>query len=184
MIIGHVDSGKSTLMGHILLKQGVISKNQLRKLEKESHDLGKGSFSFAWALDEGEEERERGLTIDVAMKFFETEKRHYTILDAPGHQDFVPNMIMGAAQADCAILVIASQPNEFDAGFTNGGETKEHAILARSLGVTQIVVCVNKLDVIGWSKERYKEISNLVRPFLISVGFPPDRITFVPISGF
>lgn len=154
----------------------------MHKYEKMSEQYGKGSFKFAWVMDEGEEERQRGVTIDVGQSFFETKNRQFTILDAPGHQDFVPNMISGASQADCAILVIAGNPSEFEAGF-HGGGTKEHAILARSLGVTQIVVAVNKLDLVEWSKDRYYEIKIQVEPFLKQIGFKAENIHFVPISG-
>ena len=134
-------------------------------MEKLSESYGKSSFKFAYLLDQGEEERKRGVTIDVGQNYFETEKRQFVILDAPGHQDFVPNMIMGASQADCAILVIDGNISEFERGFEGGG-TKEHAILARSLGVTQIVVAVNKLDLVDWSQERYDFIFAKVLPFL------------------
>jgi elongation factor 1 alpha-like protein len=113
--------------------------------------MGKGSFALAWIMDEGEEERARGVTIDVAVNYFETTTKHFTILDAPGHKDFVSNMITGASQAECALLVVESPKNAFESGFVGGGQTKEHAILARSLGVTQLIVVVNKLDLVEWS---------------------------------
>lgn len=182
VIIGHVDSGKSTLMGHLLLMMGRVDKQEWHKVEKLADSYGKSSFKFAYLLDQGEEERKRGVTIDVGQNYFETEKRQFIILDAPGHQDFVPNMIMGASQADCAILVIDGNISEFERGFEGGG-TKEHAILARSLGVTQMVVAINKLDMVDWSKERYEFIIGRVLPFLKQIGFREDNLSFVPISG-
>jgi elongation factor 1 alpha-like protein len=169
-------------MGHLLLKMGRIDKQEMHKVEKLSEAYGKASFKFAYLLDQEEEERQRGVTIDVGQNYFETKTRQFVILDAPGHRDFVPNMIMGASQADCAILVIDGNISEFERGFEGGG-TKEHAILARSLGVTQICVAVNKLDLVGWSSERYNEIVGKVLPFLKSIGFRQQSIEFVPISG-
>ena len=160
VIIGHVDSGKSTLMGHLLFKLGKVNQQTMHKYEKQSEELGKGSFKFAWILDEGEEERKRGVTIDLGMSYFETQNRKFVILDAPGHRDFVSNMIRGAAQADCAILVIDGDTGCFETGFEGNGVTKEHAILARSAGVIQIVVAINKLDMKQWSQERYEYIKS------------------------
>ena len=182
VIIGHVDSGKSTLMGHILLKMGRVDKQEWHKVEKLSEAYGKSSFKFAYLLDQEEEERQRGVTIDVGQNYFETKTRKFVILDAPGHRDFVPNMIMGASQADCAILVIDGNISEFERGFDGGG-TKEHAILARSLGVTQVCVAVNKLDLVDWQASRFAEIKARVQPFLKQIGFREESISFVPISG-
>ena len=143
--------------------------------------MGKGSFALAWVMDQREEERERGVTIDIATNSFETEKTSFTILDAPGHQDFVPNMIAGASQADFAVLVIDANTGAFEKGLR--GQTREHALLLRSLGVQRVIVGVNKLDMVGWSKERFDEISEQVSGFMKGNGFQLKNVTFVPISG-
>ena len=145
-IIGHVDSGKSTLMGHLLVKSGAISDKVLHKHKVESEKLGKGSFFLAWVFDEDQEERERGITINVGRNHFHSDKRGYTILDAPGHKDFISNMITGAAQADVGILVIDSGKGAFETGFGGGGQTAEHAVLAKSLGINKLIIAVNKLE--------------------------------------
>lgn len=183
VIIGHVDSGKSTLMGHLLYLVGQISDKTLQKYEKESKKLGKNTFHFAWAMDEDTEERKRGVTVDIAYKYFETKNKKVTVMDAPGHRDFVPNMITGTSAADAAVLVVDSNRNSFEAGFFQGGQTKEHAVLARSLGVKQIIVCINKLELMEWSKERYDYIQAQIRDFLNNLDFKDKDIFFVPVSG-
>lgn len=184
VVIGHVDAGKSTLMGHLLYNLGNVSKKVMHKNETESKKFGKGSFAFAWVLDETEEERSRGITMDVAMTMFETKTKMITLMDAPGHRDFIPNMIQGTAQADVAILVVDSRPGEFEAGFEAGGQTREHAILARSLGVGQLIVAVNKMDSIDWSKERYDDIVIRLKTFLTKhAGFRECDVCYVPCSG-
>nr|CAG4714951.1 unnamed protein product [Naegleria fowleri] len=187
VIIGHVDAGKSTLMGHILTKMGYIPEKTLHKFKKESVEIGKSSFHFAWVMDEHEEERKRGVTMDVGVKYFETEHRHVTILDAPGHKDFISKMITGAAQADFAILVVDATPNGFETGFTNGGQTKEHLILARSLGVEQVIVVVNKLDTVSWSKERFDFIVSKLNDFMKQIGYQTqdsNHVFYIPASAF
>jgi len=184
VVIGHVDAGKSTLMGHLLYNLGNVSKKVMHKNEMESKKSGKGSFAFAWVLDETEEERTRGVTIDIAMTVFETTSKIVTLMDAPGHRDFIPNMIQGTAQADVAILVVDSRPGEFEAGFEAGGQTREHAILARSLGVGQLVVAVNKMDSIEWSKDRYNSIVIKLKTFLTKhAGFKESDVYYLPCSG-
>jgi elongation factor 1 alpha-like protein len=183
-VIGHVDAGKSTLMGHLLFQLGQVSNKQMHKYKQESQKIGKSSFAFAWVLDETEEERARGVTIDLANYKFETEKKMIYLMDAPGHKDFIPNMITGAAQADCAILVINSITGEFESGFESGGQTQEHSLLAKSLGVQQIVIAVNKMDMCDWSQNRFNEICARLSKFLIKqVGFKENDIFFVPCSG-
>ncbi|KAI8826459.1 P-loop containing nucleoside triphosphate hydrolase protein [Chytriomyces cf. hyalinus JEL632] len=184
VVVGHVDAGKSTLMGHLLYLLGEVNERTMKKYERDAEKMKKGSFCFAWVLDETEEERSRGVTIDVGMSYFETQLHRFTILDAPGHRDFVPNMISGASQADVALLVIDSGAGEFEVGFELGGQTREHALLVRSLGVGQLVVAVNKLDTIHWSESRFYEIKEKLTFFLLGAGFKKDKLTFVPCSGF
>eukprot|EP01134_Creolimax_fragrantissima_P005425 CFRG5425T1 len=183
VVVGHVDAGKSTLMGHLLYLVGKVDKRTMHKFERESEKIGKSSFAFAWVLDETGEERQRGITVDVAKTFFETAHRDVTLLDAPGHKDFIPNMITGAAQADVAILVVDATNNEFETGFESGGQTREHALLIRSLGVSQLIVVVNKLDTVNWSKDRFDQINGKLKPFLKQVGFKGMNIKYVPCSG-
>jgi len=184
VVVGHVDSGKSTLMGHLLVELGQVSSRVMHKYETESRKVGKGSFAYAWVLDETNEERERGITMDVGHSAFQTKTKSVTLLDAPGHKDFIPNMISGAYQADVAILVVNATRGEFEAGFDQGGQTREHALLVRSLGVSQLIIAVNKLDTIDWSKERFDEILAKLGKFLkTQVGFKDSDISYVPVSG-
>ncbi|VDM52302.1 unnamed protein product [Angiostrongylus costaricensis] len=182
VVVGHVDAGKSTLMGHLLYQLGYVDQRTIHKYRQESARSGKGSFAFAWVLDETEEERSRGVTMDVAKTSFETISKRVVLLDAPGHKDFIPNMITGASQADAAILVINSARGEFETGFENGGQTHEHAMLLRSLGVGQVVVAVNKLDTVDWSQDRFHEITTIMELFLTKqAGF--SHVRYVPVSG-
>ena len=186
VVIGHVDAGKSTTTGHLIYKCGGIDKRVIEKFEKEASEMGKSSFKYAWVLDKLKAERERGITIDIALWKFETSKYYFTIIDAPGHRDFIKNMITGTSQADVAVLVIASPTGEFEAGISKNGQTREHALLAYTLGVKQMIVATNKMDSTSppYSKERYEEIKGEVSNFLKKVGYKPAVIPFVPISGW
>lgn len=183
VVIGHVDAGKSTLMGRLLCELGEVSQRTLHKYEQESKKIGKQSFMYAWVLDETGEERVRGITMDVGRAQFETKTKKVIILDAPGHADFIPNMITGAGQADVALLVVDATRGEFESGFELGGQTREHALLVRSLGVNQLAVAVNKLDTTNWSQERFDEITKKLKTFLKQAGFKDSDVTFVPCSG-
>jgi elongation factor 1-alpha len=186
VVIGHVDSGKSTSTGHLIYKCGGIDKRTIEKFEKEANEMGKGSFKYAWVLDKLKAERERGITIDISLWKFETQKYYFTIIDAPGHRDFIKNMITGTSQADCAILMIASPQGEFEAGISKDGQTREHGLLAFTLGVKQMIVCVNKMDdkTVNWSEDRFTEIQKEVSEYLKKVGYNPDKVPFLPISGW
>ncbi|XP_058222288.1 uncharacterized protein LOC131332220 isoform X3 [Rhododendron vialii] len=183
-IVGHVDSGKSTLSGRLLQLSGRISQKEMHKYEKEAKLQGKGSFAYAWALDESAEERERGITMTVAVAYFDSKRYHVVLLDSPGHKDFVPNMISGATQADAAILVIDASVGSFEAGMDiSGGQTREHAQLIRSFGADQIIVAINKMDVVEYSKERFDAIKMQVGTFLRSCGFKDSSVSWVPLSA-
>lgn len=178
---GHVDAGKSTLMGRLLMELKFVEQRTVDKYRKQGEKIGKQSFALAWVMDQRSEERDRGVTIDIATNYFETDQTKFTILDAPGHRDFVPNMIAGASQADFAILVIDANTGAYEKGLK--GQTREHVLLLRSLGVQRLVVAVNKLDMVGWSRQRFDEINQEVAGFLSGLGFQEKQITFVPISG-
>jgi elongation factor 1-alpha len=186
VVIGHVDSGKSTSTGHLIYKCGGIDKRTIEKFEKEAAEMGKGSFKYAWVLDKLKAERERGITIDIALWKFETTKFYVTIIDAPGHRDFIKNMITGTSQADCAVLVVAAGVGEFEAGISKNGQTREHALLAWTLGVKQMIVAVNKMDSTEppYSDKRYEEIKTEVTNYVKKIGWNPVTIPFVPISGW
>lgn len=184
VVIGHVDAGKSTTTGHLIYKCGGIDKRTIEKFEKEAEELGKGSFKYAWVLDKLKSERERGITIDIALWKFETPKYNVTVIDAPGHRDFIKNMITGTSQADCAILVIAAGQGEFEAGISKDGQTREHALLAFTLGVRQMIVAINKMDSVKWSEARFDEIVKETSNFIKKVGYKPAEVPFVPISGW
>jgi len=186
VVIGHVDAGKSTTTGHLIYKCGGIDKRTIEKFEKEAAELGKGSFKYAWVLDKLKAERERGITIDIALWKFESPKFQFTVIDAPGHRDFIKNMITGTSQADVAILVVASGTGEFEAGIAKDGQTREHALLAFTLGVRQIIVAVNKMDdkSVMYSQARFDEIVTEVSGYLANVGYKPKKVKFIPISGW
>lgn len=184
--IGHVDCGKSTTTGHLIYYLGGIDKRTIEKYEKEAAELGKGSFKYAWVMDSLKAERERGITIDINLWKFESKKYEFTIIDAPGHRDFIKNMITGTSQADIAVLVIDAAEGRFEAGISKEGQTREHALLAHTLGVKQMIVAVNKMDdnTVSYSHERYNEIKEEVSAYLTHLGYKPERIPFVPISGW
>ncbi|KAF7255212.1 hypothetical protein EG68_08391 [Paragonimus skrjabini miyazakii] len=186
VVIGHVDSGKSTTTGHLIYKCGGIDKRAIEKFEKEAAEMGKGSFKYAWVLDKLKAERERGITIDIALWKFETANYQVTVIDAPGHRDFIKNMITGTSQADCAILIVAAGTGEFEAGFSKDGQTREHALLAYTLGVKQLIVAVNKMDSTTppYSEDRFNEVEKNVSAYVKKVGYNPAAIPFVPISGW
>lgn len=186
VFIGHVDAGKSTLSGSILYIMGKVDKRTIERYEKEAKDRNRESWFLAFILDTSEEERAKGKTVEVGRAHFETEKNRYTILDAPGHKNYVPNMIAGAAQADVGILVISARKGEFETGFERGGQTREHALLARTLGVQYLVVVVNKMDdpTVEWDKNRYEECVGKLKPYLKQCGYVIKRdVKFLPISG-
>ncbi|NOJ29017.1 MAG: translation elongation factor EF-1 subunit alpha [Nitrososphaeraceae archaeon] len=185
VVTGHVDNGKSTIVGHLLVDLGVIDQRTIDAFAKESEATGKGdTFKYAWVLDSIKDERERGITIDLAFQKFETSKYFYTLIDAPGHRDFIKNMITGASEADAAILVVSTKPGETEAATDPGGQAREHAFLSRTLGVSQIVVALNKMDDSGYKEERYNEVKAIVEKMLKMVGYNTAKVNFVPVSGW
>eukprot|EP01089_Gocevia_fonbrunei_P013968 TRINITY_DN3721_c0_g1_i1.p1 TRINITY_DN3721_c0_g1~~TRINITY_DN3721_c0_g1_i1.p1 ORF type:complete len:438 (+),score=94.52 TRINITY_DN3721_c0_g1_i1:112-1425(+) len=188
VVIGHVDAGKSTTTGHLIYKCGGIDERTIAGLEAEAQAIGCGSCKYAWVLDKLKIERERGITMDIALWKFETAKYFLTIIDAPGHRDFIKNMITGTSQADAAILVVSSSYGEFETGIEKRGQTREHALLAYTLGVRQMIVCVNKMDMpskgIKYSEDRFKEVVARASVYLKKIGYDTDKIPFVPISGW
>jgi len=175
---GHVDHGKSTLVGRLLYDSGAIRDDQLRKLKDTAKELKKETWEFAYVMDKLKEERERGLTIDIMHRPFHTKKYYYTIIDCPGHRDFVKNMITGTSQADAAIFVVSAKPGE---GVQE--QTKEHAFLMKVMGVNQLVVAVNKMDSANFDQKRYDEVVEGTKKLLSSIGFKVDNMPFVPLSG-
>ncbi|RMB95800.1 hypothetical protein DUI87_27914 [Hirundo rustica rustica] len=182
VVIGHVDSGKSTTTGHLIYKCGGIDKRTIEKFEKEAAEMGKGSFKYAWVLDKLKAERERGITIDISLWKFETTKYYITIIDAPGHRDFIKNMITGTSQADCAVLIVAAGVGEFEAGISKNGQTREHALLAYTLGVKQLIVGINKMDSTEppYSEKRYDEIVKEVSAYIKKIGYNPATVPLCP----
>ncbi len=176
VFIGHVDHGKSTTVGRLLFETGSVSEQELRKLKEKAKELGKTGFEFAFIMDQIKEERERGLTIDLAYKKFETNKYYFTIIDAPGHKDFIKNMITGTSQADAAVLVVAANDSVME-------QTKEHVFLAKTLGVTQLIVAVNKMDTAKYEQGRFNKVKEDVVKLLGTIGYDPNEIIFVPIAA-
>jgi elongation factor 1-alpha len=185
VVVGHVDNGKSTTVGHLMVDLKVIDQRTIDAYAKESEATGKGdTFKYAWVLDSIKEERDRGVTIDLAFQKFETQKFFYTLIDAPGHRDFIKNMITGASEADAAVLVVSVKPGETEAATDPGGQAREHAFLSRTLGVSQIVVALNKMDDVAYSEQRYKEVKDLVEKMLKLVGYNTSKVQFIPVSAW
>ena len=186
VFIGHVDAGKSTISGNLMLAMGVIDKRTVDKYKEEAKSKNRESWWLAYVMDENEEEKAKGKTVEIGRANFDTPKKRWTIFDAPGHKNYVPNMIMGAALADYGALVISAKKGEFEAGFDGDGQTREHVQLAKSLGIYKLVIVVNKMDepTVKWSQDRYNEIVNALKPFLAQSGYDPERdCTFIPVSG-
>ncbi|KAH6679406.1 P-loop containing nucleoside triphosphate hydrolase protein [Halenospora varia] len=186
IFIGHVDAGKSTLGGSILYATGMVDERTMEKNKKEAKEMGRETWYLSWALDLTKEERSKGKTVEVGRGFFETEKRRYSILDAPGHKTYVPSMIGGASQADVGILVISARKGEYETGFEKGGQTREHAMLAKTQGVNKLVVVINKMDdpTVEWSKKRYDECTTKLAQFLKGTGYNlKTDVFFMPIAA-
>lgn len=186
IFIGHVDAGKSTLGGSILWTTGMVDERTMDKYKREAKDLGRESWYLSWVMDLTKEERSKGKTVEVGRGFFETEKRRYSILDAPGHKTYVPNMIGGASQADVGILVISARKGEYETGFERGGQTREHAMLAKTQGVNKLIVVINKMDdaTVEWSKERYTECTTKLSQFLKGTGYNlKTDVFFMPVAA-
>jgi len=183
VIIGHIDHGKSTMMGCLLIKTGAVTDREARELEKLAKEYDRESWSYAYVFDRLKEERQRGITIDLAFRKFESASKYFTVIDAPGHADFVKNMITGASQADAAILVVSGKKGEMEVGIAANGQTREHAYLAQTLGVKQLVVAINKADNWEYKEERYNECKDAISDLLKTIGFPVKKIEFVPTSG-
>ncbi|KAI1129896.1 P-loop containing nucleoside triphosphate hydrolase protein [Nemania abortiva] len=185
IFLGHVDAGKSTLGGSILYATGMVDERTMDKYKREAKELGRESWWLSWALDLTKEERSKGKTVEVGRGFFETDKRRYSILDAPGHKTYVPSMIGGAAQADVGVLVISARKGEYETGFEKGGQTREHAMLAKTSGVNKLVVVINKMDdpTVMWSHDRYKECTTKLAQFLKGVGYNKGDVFYMPIAA-
>ncbi|KAH9599784.1 Translation elongation factor EFTu/EF1A [Trypanosoma melophagium] len=183
---GHVDAGKSTISGHLLMEKGLVDQREMDKLRREAEVYHREGWEYAYVMDVSEDERTKGITRETGAAYVETENRRLTILDAPGHKAFVPSMIGGATQADVCVLVISSRTGEFETGFERGGQTREHAMLVRTCGVKQMICVINKMDEVGWSKERYDEIIGKLKPFLRQNGYDEEKaknLIFIPIAG-
>jgi len=185
IITGHIDHGKSTTMGHFLMDMGVIDERAIAQHAEESEKIGKGdTFKYAWVMDNIKDERERGITIDLAFKKFETPKFFFTLIDAPGHRDFIKNMITGASEADCAILVLSAKDDEANVAVAAGGQAREHAFLLRTLGVGQIIIAINKMDTNNYSEDAFKATKEIGEKLLKSVGYKVDQVPIIPVSGW
>jgi elongation factor 1-alpha len=185
IVTGHIDNGKSTSMGHMLMELGIIDERTIAAHAAESEKTGKGdTFKYAWVMDNIKDERERGITIDLAFQKFETPKYFFTLIDAPGHRDFIKNMITGASEADCAILVLSAKEGETDTAIAPGGQAREHAFLLRTLGVGQLIVAINKMDDSNYSEQAFKVAKEKAEKLVKSVGYKLENVPIVPISGW
>src|SRR4030065_2740658 len=182
VVVGHVDNGKSTIVGHLLVDMGIIDQRTIDSFAKESEETGKGdTFKYAWVLDSIKDERERGITIDLAFQKFETNKFFFTLIDAPGHRDFIKNMITGASEADVAILVVSTKPGETEAATEPGGQAREHAFLLKTLGVNQMIVAINKMDDSKYSEEAFKKAKAKGEALVKSVGYKLEQVPIIPV---
>lgn len=192
VVSGHVDAGKSTTTGHLIFKLGGISEREMEKLQAEADANGKSSFAFAYFMDRSSTEREKGVTIDCSTKEFYTDSYHYTIVDAPGHRDYISNMISGSGQSDVALLLVPAEQGGFEKAIAKGnhkngdvqGQTRQHARILNLLGVNQLIVGVNKMDTVNWSEDRFKEISDELKLMVTAAGYKPARVPIIPFSGF
>ena len=187
IVAGHVDQGKSTIIGHLLVNLKIIDERTIQKYAEESEKTGKGdTFKYAWVMDNLKDERERGVTIDLAFQRFESKKFDFTLIDAPGHRDFIKNMITGASEADCAILVVSAKPGETEIAIGVGGQSREHCFLLKTLGVKQMIIALNKMDdsQVKYSEERFNEVKSQVSGLLKQVGFSIDKTPILPVSGW
>ena len=185
VFIGHVDAGKSTICGNLIYSMGIVDERTIEKFKKEAKDKGRDSWWLAYVMDSSDEEKAKGKTVEMGRAVIDTKTKSYTIFDAPGHKNYVPNMIMGATLADFGGLVISARRGEFEAGFEQEGQTREHIQLARSLGIEKLVIVVNKMDeaTVSWKKARWDQIQTELTPFLQQNGFKESDIFWVPISG-
>ncbi len=183
--VGHIDNGKSTTMGHLLMDLGLVDERTIAAHAAESEKHGKGdTFKYAWVMDNIKDERERGITIDLAFQKFETPKHFFTLIDAPGHRDFIKNMITGASEADCAVLVLSAKEGETDTAVAPGGQAREHAFLLRTLGVNQLIVAINKMDDSNYSEQAFKAAKDKAEKLIKSVGYKLENVPIIPISGW
>ena len=185
IVTGHIDNGKSTTMGHFLMDLGVVDERTIAAHGAESEKTGKGdTFKYAWVMDNIKDERERGITIDLAFQKFESAKYFFTLIDAPGHRDFIKNMITGASEADAAILVLSAKEGETDTAIAAGGQAREHAFLLKTLGVGQLIVAINKMDAVDYKEAAFKAAKEKGEKLVRSVGYKLENVPFIPISGW
>lgn len=186
VFIGHVDSGKSTISGNLMYLMGIVDQRTIQKYKEEAKSKGRDSWWLAYVMDINDEEKAKGKTVEMGRTCFDTAKKRITIFDAPGHKNYVPNMIQGAAFADIGGLVISAKRGEFESGFDLDGQTREHIQLAKSLGILKLIVMVNKMDesTVKWSKDRYTEIKTQLTPYIAKIGYDVEKDVFwVPVSG-